>query len=63
MSWSWRRVFQARALVARPGAQLARGAAAVPVYASAAVSRSWGASPLGRTYRIPSVTIGFLSVV
>lgn len=39
LSWSWRRrVFQQawRALVARPGAQLARGAAAaaVPVYAS-----------------------------
>ena len=33
LSWWSRRVFQARALVARPGAQLARGAAAVPVYA------------------------------
>ena len=40
LSWWSRRVFQARALVARPGAQLARGAAAVPVYACAAVSRS-----------------------
>ena len=61
LSWRKRRLLQARrALVARPGAQLARGAA---VYAPPLSVGPVAPRLVAVVSRIPSVTIGFLSVV
>ena len=61
LSWRKRRLLQARrALVARTGAQLARGAA---VYAPPLSVGPVAPRLVAVVSRIPSVTIGFLSVV